>query len=130
MLETRQKINKQKKIKTQFLAEVVFGRPSKDCINFGICRISIFKYPTSNCVCKGANTQAVVTIFEQNYIELDFLKASMSKTIYQKFFGRKKFIVEEDFLKETTNQRIYIAKGIYPIRENNTLIKVIFQPFK
>ena len=130
MLATKQKINQEKKIKTQFLAEVVFGRPSKDCTNFGICRIDYFGSPTKNCNCKNADAQAIVSIFEQDYIELDFLKASLSKAVYQKFFAKKTFLIEEDYLQETAEQRIYIAKGLYPIKENNSLIKVIFQPFQ
>jgi len=130
MLETKQKINKGNKIKAQFLAAVVFGRPSKDCINFGICRIDSFAYPVSNRACKSADAQAVVTIFEQDYVELDFLKASLNKVAYQKFFTKKTFLIEEDFSQKTANQHIYIAKGLYPIREDNSTIKVIFQPLQ
>ena len=105
----------------QFIAEVEFGIPSKDCRNFGICRINIYgEYGN----CKHA-AQAIVSIFNQN-IELDFLKSTINSATYKKFFSKERFLVVEEFLYKKGNYSFYIRKGNYPIIENDSLIKVVF----
>jgi len=126
MQEINQHIRTTRKIKSQFLAEVVFGRPSKDCVNFGICRIESLGAPSKNCNCKSQCSQGIVSIFNPTHIEIDFLKSTVNATTYQQFFANKRFIVEEKFLYQKENCSFYIGVGNYPIIENDSLIKVIF----
>ena len=126
MLRTKKRTKNKQKIKTQFLAEVVFGRPSKDCVNFGICRIESLGAPPKNCNCKDQCSQGIVSIFNERYVEVDFLKSTVNDTTYQQFFANKRFIVEEEFLHKKEDCSFYIGVGNYPIIENDSLIKVIF----
>ncbi len=115
-------------IKTQFIAEVEFGRPSKDCRNFGICRIHPVGEYQKICTCSEEHTFAIVTVFDQNYVEFDFLRQSICSNDYKKFFSKGKFKVEEDFKyvqAEDDAHHFIIAKGEYYIFEDNSIIKIV-----
>jgi len=127
MIRTKQQARNKQKIKTQFLAEVVFGRPSKECVNFGICRIEALGELPKDCSCKSQCAQGIVSIFNPTHIEIDFLKSTINTTTYQQYFADKRFIIEEEFLHKEENCSFYIGVGNYPIIENDSLIKVIFR---
>lgn len=122
------------KIQTQFVAEVEFGMPSRKCRNFGICRIHPLtdNFQETFCGCKAdANrSSAVITVYNPNYIEFDFLKNSISAKDYDKFFSDGKFKIREQysfsyFDDQKTNFTITI--GEYYVIENNSMLKVVFQ---
>jgi len=116
-------------IKAQFLAEVQFGMPSRKCANYGICRIVPLGTKTRETlciVCEKRKCLSIITIFNQNHIEMDFLKKDISATFYRKYFAARTFLVQENFLYEEPLYKISISKGDYPIIENGSLIKVVF----
>jgi hypothetical protein len=118
------------RIKAQLLAEVEFGMPSKKCNNFGICRIIPTRLDGRFKHSQDRKSKAVTTIFYQNYVELDFLKQSLSQKTYDLFFSGKSFLVKECFEFIAPGEEglsFLIPKGEYDIEENNTLIKVIFK---
>lgn len=115
------------KIKNQFLAEVEFGMPSKECRNFGICRITPIRGVVSP---ERKRSQAIITLLNNNHLEMDFLKAFLSKKNYEKFLAKKKFLVEEDYhysANEDQHLNFRILKGEYFIKERSSLISIVFQ---
>jgi len=108
---------------------VVFGRPSKECVNFGICRIEAIGAIPMDCSCKSQCSRAIVSVFNTSSIEIDFLKSTIDTATYQQHFANKRFIIEEEFLHKKENTTFYIGVGNYPIIENDSLIKVIFQTY-
>ena len=116
-------------IKAQFVAEVEFGIPSKNCKNFGICRIHPIGSTQNLCTCSHSGVFAVITVYS-DYAELDFLRHSISPESYSKYFSSGKFLVQEDFeYSEMENERTHfsICKGEYYVVENNSMIKVLFR---
>ena len=118
-------------IKMQFFAGVELGVPSKKCKNFGICRITpigmleeaIFE---SNCKCQ---CKGILTLLEDDTIELYFLKRSINPADLKKHFSSGKFWVEEDFFFNFPKDDIYsfrIKSGVYPVTVSNSLVQVKF----
>lgn len=116
----------EKKIKSQFFAEVEFGIPSKNCVNYGICRITIM---SSKNLCRKCNhSTAIITVFSEEYVEFNFLKKSIPKTIYENYFSRKIFIVQETYESKEAEERINfrVLKGKYSIYEDASFFKIKF----
>ena len=120
--------DKTSQIKSQFLAEVEFGMPSKQCRNFGICRIMPLgeedRLKDFDC----SKAVAIVTVFDQSTIELDFLRCTVSSIDYEIFFSKGRFLVEEEYrytAEGLENRHFNVQKGQYLISENNSLIKVL-----
>lgn len=136
-------------IKSQFLAEVEFGVPSKKCRNFGICRISpVGKYKMNHpgaslekpkeCACDknksctalcSCRIEGIVSLFEDGKVEMCFLRSGIDDTDFTKHFGSGSFMVEEDYVflgEEPVNVNFEIKKGTYSVVLNKTLIKVFF----
>jgi len=121
--------NPNNKIKLQFLAEIEFGNAkTKDCRNYGICRI----FPVGKgevlrrCTCGWA--QAIITVFDKNQCEIHFLKGTINPFTYKRNFSNKLFIMEDDFQWDFfQKERIYIPSGQYLIIENNSLLKIDFR---
>lgn len=113
----------------QYLADVEFGVPSQKCKNFGICAIvsSICDQPIQ--LSSNRKSRAIVTVFGQNHVELDFLRASLNDHTFASFFASDKFLVEEDFKGETpipSNFSFSILAGEYTILDNSAMLKVVF----
>jgi len=131
-LLSNKNIKKSAEIKIQFLADIEFGIPSKKCKNFGICRINPINSTQSTdekkC-CKSALVKAIVTLFNENHVELDFLKSTIATEVYQKFFQDNYFLVQEIFQDNfygNANYNCTILPGKYRAIENNGLIKIIY----
>lgn len=115
-------------IKSQFIAEVEFGMPSKQCRNFGICRITPIGGEKPLQDFSNSQAVAIVTIFDQHIIELDFLRCTINATDYRMFFSKGSFLVEEDYdhsKRSGTPNQFTVLKGQYMVDENNSLIKVV-----
>jgi len=133
----RQKTSVNNNIISQFITEVEFGAPSKDCRNFGICRIhviskstSIKEYNLKSCKCNHAC--ALISFTNHQNIEMIFFKNSLSSKSIHKFFHEKYFKVEEDFYFNSSVQPKHsfsdckIKKGAYPIIETIGSYIVVF----
>lgn len=117
-------------IKTQFLAELEFGMPSKKCQNFGICNINPIRWENLADYEQKGDTLAIVTLFLSNYVEVDFLRSSLSPETYQKFLAKGEFLIQEDYhFNQSTEKDFHftVKKGSYRIYENSSLIKVVLR---
>jgi len=126
-------------VRFQFLAEVELGVPSKKCKNFGICRIyPLGKFKTlgdgassfviGKCERKGP-IGGVVSVMEDNSVEISFLKHYIKLLNQQEHFSMGKFRVEEDFYfrsEEMPDFNFQIKKGEYPFKIDKALITILF----
>jgi len=122
-------------IKLQFMAGIELGVPSKDCKNFGICRITpvgktnaLPNRSKEECGC-GDQCRGVVTVLESNEVEICFLRKTINSADYSKYFMSGYFLVEEDHSFPDENnlpEQIQIFKGEYPVSIDASLIRVVF----
>ncbi len=115
------------KIKNQFLAAIEFGMPSKQCKNFGICTIAPIRGMVFS---KKKKRKAIVTLLDNDHLEISFTKTSISIKDYQKFLANKNFLVEEAYtFKDKENQALSfrILPGSYFINEQASLFSITFQ---
>lgn len=127
MIQEVKKFNIQAKITNQFLAEVEFGMPSKDCNNFGICRIHLMNQnaPLALRCCKSAT--AVITINNRNQVQFHFLRKTICASTYAKIFAGLSFLVLEEYNSiNLEGIEINILPGEYPIINQDAFIQVNF----
>lgn len=122
----------------QIIAEIVFGMPSKDCKNYGICRvISNSVIPRSANVCKDGTcinytATSILTLLDNEKIELHCLRSTLSPETINKHFNNKYFLVQEDYhlstdiCQELDVDQLSIKKGKYKIKRTKSLIKIKF----
>ncbi|MFK7984325.1 MAG: hypothetical protein AB8G86_30405 [Saprospiraceae bacterium] len=122
------KKEKRKANKTQFRAEIVFGRPSVDCEDIGICRMSLLgKKKLESCEkCKQKKVESLITIFDGGHIEFTFLKEILNPALYQKYLSNAFFIIKELFYFEENDYSFSIPVGPYPICEEEYFVKIVF----
>ena len=124
-------------VNAQFIADVEFGVPSKNCKNFGICRINPIKDSNSlnkqekenECEgCKNSKAvKSVISILKNGVVKISFLRFFVTELKQTNHFEKGRFIVEEDF-NFSMNEDVHfqIKKGIYAIRLSTAFITVIF----
>ena len=127
--------NKFAAIKLQFFAGIELGVPSKDCRNFGICRITPvgeLESPADRlgkrCGCN--QCKGVITVLENNDVEISFLRKTITASDYNKYFVSGYFLVDEDHSFPGENgepDQIQIQKGKYPVSIDTSLIKIAFR---
>ena len=106
--------------KIDFYGEVEFGVLSKNCNNFGICKISKFninypKYlPEKKCKCK--STIAAFIYLDNDSLEIRFLKKSMCIATARKYFSEPYFKIEENYLMVMPSQQTSINEPSYLIK--------------
>ena len=123
------KPNISKKIICQFVAEVEFGVLSNNCNNYGICSIAQVSPHKKLRPEKDRGAIGVISISDQNEVEIDFFKTTIRDQTYLWFFSRDKFLVQEDFLFKAKDNDLVdfkIKRGIYQIMEGSSFIKVKF----
>lgn len=115
---------KHSKIIAHFFAEVEFGVLSKNCKNYGICRIhsiDSFSVKKKKCACNSAF--ALIECFKHNSFKITFFKSSISSITYKKYFSNNYFKIQEryqfEFTLEHTEKTTHyvINKGEYHILE-------------
>ena len=105
--------------------EIVFGRPSKDCVDIGICRINLVSdMPSSSkelCDCENI---AIALVQQQRNGQLlfRFPKNQLNKTIIKTQFADNLFTVAEPYILPELLQRLYsprllIEVGSYRVTE-------------
>jgi len=109
---------------TQFFAEIEFGMLSKNCKNYGICKIHYvdsLKFPTKRAK-NDKSAVALVSMSKDNKLECIFFKPSLSKKAIGTYFAKPYFLMEEDFklilpepLKVEQKIEYTIKKGHYYI---------------
>ena len=118
----------------QLLVDVEFGVPSRQCVNYGICRIELAGAPPrrKNGKCKQCSGWALASAPENSLLELAFLPDSISPQTRQQHFGRGYFLIEEAYaLPVSLCSKLGIPAatigcGQYRIVENGRLLIVRF----
>lgn len=112
--------------------EIVFGRPSKDCADIGICRINLISdLPTSSkegCDCKDT-AKAWVQQNRNGQLVFRFPKNQINPNIFNTQFANNYFTVIEDYifpelLQDLFYPRIEIKHGHYPITEEKDCLVI------
>lgn len=83
----------------KLLVEVEFGVPSRQCVNYGICRIEIARARgrPKNSGCRKCGGLALASTPGAGLLELAFLSASLSEQTRRQHFGQGHFLVEEAY---------------------------------
>ena len=84
---------------SQLLVEVEFGVPSRQCVNYGICRIEIARgrgRPKSS-GCTGCGGLALASAPEEGLLQLAFFRSSLGERARRRHFGQGFFLVEEAY---------------------------------
>lgn len=115
--------------------EVDFGNPrSKDCLNFGICRINFFNGKSFNLLpsCCPNRAYGFIRLNGQCRVELVFPKGNMAPATLEKHFGSGWFTVEEachlpkQMADELGLSSFTFQPGRFPIWEENETLHVYF----
>ena len=116
---------------TPIQMEIVFGRPSKDCEDIGICRINLVtdlpQASEQHCFCK-KKAIALVTQQRNGQLLFRFPKNQMSQKTKITQFANRQFTVSEPFILPEPLQRLFcpriiIEAGVYAVKEDkDTLI--------
>ena len=105
--------------------EIVFGRPSKDCVDIGICRISLISDLPSSltelCDCEN-RTIALVQQQPNGQLLFQFSKKQLNPKIIDTQFVDNLFTVAEPYILPELLQRLYsprllIEVGSYRVTE-------------
>jgi hypothetical protein len=122
----------------QTIVSVVLGQESKDCDNYGVCRVDYpshqvfrhLKQADARACCN--NSLAVLSVTPKGEFELAFAKASMTPACMARFFSTDHFRVDEAFclpdflIKDLAVPLIIIEKGAYPLQETTGFFIVRF----
>lgn len=114
---------------------IEFGTPSKECANFGICRVQMLNKgfelkPPDTCDCKGIG---YIDKIENGLLKIIFPKIYLSQKAAGKHFGNGHFQIDEQFvlpqfLKEKLKlETAFISSGNYPIIENEEFYEVYLE---
>jgi len=116
----------------QRFAEVILGRASSNCKNFGICRIEgacpteVFGQNVGFANCN--KLYAIGSLKGSKYFELAFLRSTISDLVFKRYFKHSIFIVEEPYTikKDFIGKPIIINKGFYGTTVLDTFLIVRF----
>lgn len=118
------------KIKGQTLVEIEFGVLSKKCKNFGICKITPRTSTGELHTLHDRKGVAILSVYDERYVELLILKCSLSEYTYKEFFQRDTFIIKEHFeypSKTNTQLTFQVSAGKYRMKEFNSHIQIILK---
>lgn len=111
----------------KWMASITFGMPSKNCKNYGICKISSFHEDILTHTSSSQLPQAVASVHIKDAHHLDcfFLKQFMTTETIDKYFSSKYFLVGEsisftpqcDCSPFVNTSPVYIKQGAYPIEK-------------
>lgn len=123
----------------QILASVEFGMPSKNCRNFGVCRIDALKdIDLFNRLAKEPDLTSVVIALltldnsDSTELELSVFRSTISNAAQSYFFSKDSFLVQEEFhfspdmLSYLGCQELRIPEGNYSIEFRKSSINIQF----
>lgn len=119
---------------SQLLVEVEFGVPSRQCVNYGICRIELARGPgrPKNSGCRQCGGLALASAPGERQLDLAFLLSSLGEQTRQQHFNSSCFLVEEAYLLPHALcsclglPRAAIDSGRYRILESENFFSVRF----
>lgn len=115
--------------------EVDLGNPrSKDCLNFGICRINFYHGKGFNILpsCCPNRAYGFIRLNERYRVELVFPKENMAPATLEKHFGSGWFTLEEAYAlpkqiaEELGLSSFIFQPGRFPVWEENETLHVSF----
>ena len=82
---------------SRLLVEVEFGVLSRQCANYGICRIEIARGPgrSENSRCGACCGRALASAPGEGELQLAFFRSSLRKDALRRHFSEEYFLVEE-----------------------------------
>jgi len=117
----------------QDFVELVLGRPSANCKHFGICQLrrvrpSSFKRLNQESQTSLNSLFALASLKEGAYFELAFLRSSINKAVFKKYFSSGIFRMEEPFTLHSNILRrpVRVPKGLYMVNFSDTLLTIRF----
>ena len=112
------------------VVEVEFGSPMKNCLHYGICRVSIPRAAGRKpCSCW---SMASVYPLSDNLLQFVFDKNKMNKKAYDKYFKSGFFQIDDKYelppeiLYRIGLEKHVIKEGKYPVLIENEKIKITF----
>ena len=117
----------------QDFVELVLGRPSANCKHFGICQLrqvrpSSFKRLSESSRSSLNSLFALASLKEGAYVELAFLRSTVNKAIFKKYFANGVFRMEEPFVVDldSMGSPVKIPRGLYLVNYRETFITIRF----
>ena len=116
----------------QVKADIIFGMPSKDCNNFGVCKISRSNNVPSSALdtscteCMANKACATLLLTDTNELEIHFAKTEISEDTQKKHFANNTFHVmesyncNEDICKALQIDYLEIREGEYQVLRSET----------
>lgn len=112
------------------IVEVEFGSPLKNCLHFGICRVTIpATLPENHCPCR---SPARISAYEKIQTQFIFDKTKMPANTIEKYFKKGIFRIDNAYLlpaevAEKIGRNNYVFKpGLYPVMEFENTFRIIF----
>ena len=112
------------------IVDVEFGSPMKNCLNYGICRVTIPAAAAQGrcpCLCR-----ATVRAYEDSMLQFVFDKKNMPAKTFEKHFSNGFFQVDDGYtmppgiLQKIGLEKYAIKEGRYPILMEGGKMKIIF----
>jgi len=119
-------------------AEIIFGMPSKDCDNYGICKISrSHEGPSrslnSNCTrCQTYKASATLLLNDNNELEMRCLADTISEETMTKHFSKDEFYILEDYYctddicKALQTNELVLREGKYTVQRSEDYLTILF----
>lgn len=112
------------------IVHVEFGSPMKNCLHYGICRVTLpAAIDTTPCSCR---SMATIISLDTGLIQFIFEKKEIHDKVFEKYFQNGFFKVDDDYsipekiLKKINFKKFIIKQGSYPILIENELLKITF----
>ncbi len=112
------------------IVEVEFGSPMKNCLHYGICRVTIPAASAKKpCSCRSL---ATIQLLDKNLLQFVFDKNKMNHKTFEKYFKSGFFQVDDGYempsaiLEKINLEKYTIKNGRYPVLKNGDTLKVVF----
>lgn len=133
MKATKHQIQSTRKPQKQFRANIIIGRKSMDCAQFGICRIEPQASSHTDKQFADNRSSALITCISKDNLLIEFQRINMTIRTKKKYFSLGRFLLMEDYRlpKCITDcfelPRTVIPKGKYQIHHRDKVFDVKFK---
>ena len=136
--EKNQKGGRHSDVIREVKAEIIFGMPSKDCANYGICKISrSHEGPSrsldSDCtICQLYKASATLLLNDKNELEMRCLADSLSEETMEKHFSKDEFYILEDYhctddiCNALQTNELVLKEGTYTVQRSEDYLTILF----
>lgn len=126
----------EKSVLKQIIVNVTLGQHSKDCENFGVCKVDYASdvrfNDLLNTLSECNNGIAILSLDKEKGLDLAFLKTTIRDCCAERFFSEPFFKVQEtfhfsdDITKCLQVSSLKIEEGLYPIQSSSGFYIVQF----